>query len=77
ERECFYKEFEEYIDGFSQRLYVLPGLSGLAQINDRYIFTPEQKIPFDIEYIDNRSFWLDIKIIFMTPKMIFVSKGEK
>ncbi len=77
ERECFYEEFESYIEGFSQRLCVKPGLSGLAQINGGYDLTPEQKILFDLEYIEKRTFWFDIKIIFMTFKVLFSRKGAR
>lgn len=77
EREYFYKKFETYIEGFSQRLCVKPGLSGLAQINGGYDLSPEQKILFDLEYIEKRTFWLDIKIIFMTLKVVFSLKGAR
>ena len=77
ERDCFYAEFESYIEGFSQRLCVKPGLSGLAQISGGYDLTPEQKILFDLEYIEKRSFWFDIKIIFMTFIVVFSLKGAR
>lgn len=77
ERDCFYTEFESYIEGFSQRLCVKPGLSGLAQISGGYDLTPEQKILFDLEYIEKRSFWFDIKIIFMTFGVVFSLKGAR
>lgn len=77
ERDCFYTEFESYIEGFSQRLCVKPGLSGLAQISGGYDLTPEQKILFDLEYIEKRSFWFDIKIIFMTFIVVFSLKGAR
>lgn len=77
ERDCFYVEFESYIEGFSQRLCVKPGLSGLAQISGGYDLTPEQKILFDLEYIEKRSFWFDIKIIFMTFIVVFSLKGAR
>lgn len=77
ERDCFYKEFESYIEGFSQRLCVKPGLSGLAQISTGYDLSPEEKILFDLEYIEKRSFWYDIKIIFMTVIVVFSLKGAR
>lgn len=77
ERDCFYTEFESYIEGFSQRLCVKPGLSGLAQISGGYDLTPEQKILFDLEYIEKRNFWFDIKIIFMTFIVVFSLKGAR
>ena len=77
EREVFYNEFEKYVHGFSQRLLVKPGLTGLAQVNGGYNLKPEEKILFDIEYIEKRSIWLDIKILFKTVGVIFSHKGAK
>lgn len=77
ERPIFYDEFDSYIDGFRQRLMIVPGLSGLAQINGGYDLAPEQKIAYDLEYIETRSFWLDIKIIFKTIAIVFSHKGAR
>ena len=66
ERQVFYEEFETYIHGFSERLKVKPGLTGLAQINGGYFLRPEEKILYDVEYIKTQSVWLDIKILFKT-----------
>lgn len=77
ERPCFYAEFETYIHGFSNRLDVTPGLTGLAQVNGGYELAPEQKIIYDMEYIRTRSFWLDIKLIFKTVKLVFTHEGAR
>ena len=77
ERECFYEEFEKYIHGFRNRLDVKPGLTGLAQINGGYDLKPEEKIIFDMEYIKNRSFFGDIKLIFKTVKLVFTHEGAR
>ena len=77
ERACFYKRFEEYISGFSNRLAVKPGLTGLAQVSGGYDLPPEEKIVFDMEYIEKMSFWLDLKCIFMTFPVIFFQKGAR
>lgn len=45
---------------------LLPGLTGWAQINGRDELPIPQKVALDVEYLQNRSFWLDIKIIFFT-----------
>lgn len=45
---------------------LLPGLTGWAQINGRDELPIAQKVAFDIEYLQQKSTWLDIKIIFMT-----------
>jgi exopolysaccharide biosynthesis polyprenyl glycosylphosphotransferase len=77
EREVFYNEFEKYIHGFSQRLKVKPGLTGLAQVNGGYYLKPEEKIVYDVEYIKTRSIGLDIKIMFATVKVVFNREGAK
>lgn len=77
ERECFYKEFETYVHGFSERLKVKPGLTGLAQISGGYDLKPEEKIMYDIEYIRSRSLGLDLKIILKTVRVVFLHDGAK
>ena len=77
ERECFYNEFEKYVHGFSERLKVKPGLTGLAQINGGYHLRPEEKIVYDVDYIKRRSLSLDIQIIFKTFKVVFTHEGAK
>lgn len=57
ERAYFYGEFEKYIPGFSNRLMVVPGLTGHAQVNGGYSLKPEEKIIYDMEYIEKRSIW--------------------
>ena len=50
----------------ARRHEVLPGITGLAQINGRNAIDWEQKFKLDVEYIDNWSLWLDLKILFLT-----------
>lgn len=76
EREVFYDCFETYIHGFSQRLMVKPGITGLAQVNGGYLLKPEEKIVYDIEYIKNRSLWNDIKILFATVSVVIHGDGS-
>ena len=63
ERECYYDAFETYIHGFHERLKVKPGLTGLAQVSGGSLMRPEEKIVYDIEYIKNRSIWLDFRVL--------------
>ena len=56
ELEVFYRKFEETIPNFRDRLAVKPGLAGWAQVNGGYDITPEEKLRYDLEYIDNLSF---------------------
>lgn len=77
ERECFYNEFEKYIHGFKYRLLVTPGLTGHAQVNGGYELKPEEKIVYDMEYIEKRSLAMDLKILFRTVAVVFGRKGAK
>lgn len=77
ERACFYDEFETYIHGFRNRLAVRPGLTGWAQINGGYDLIPEEKIVFDMEYIEKRSVMMDLRCIFRTVKLVFTHEGAR
>ncbi|MCJ8319669.1 MAG: sugar transferase [Colwellia sp.] len=56
----------------SRRHDVKPGITGWAQVNGRNAISWEEKFAFDVWYVDNHSFWLDIKILFLTIKKVFV-----
>ena len=76
-RPLFPEDNEHYDSIFIRRLNVLPGITGLLQINDRNTDDFLVWHKFDVEYIDNWSILLDLKIIFKTPFSIFKrnSKG--
>ena len=57
-----------------RRLNVLPGITGLLQINDRNASEFETWYKYDIEYIENWSLYLDLKIMFKTPFARFSRK---
>ncbi|MDC3103609.1 sugar transferase [Acidimicrobiaceae bacterium] len=59
---------------YMRRLNVLPGITGLLQINERNTSEFETWYKYDIEYIENWSLYLDLKIILKTPKAIFSKK---
>ena len=77
ERACFYDAFEEYVHGFSQRLLVKPGVTGLSQVNGGYLLRPEEKIIHDIQYIKSRSLWMDISVLFKTVYVVLFHKDAK
>lgn len=52
-----------------------PGVTGWAQINGRNSLSWSDKFKLDVWYVDNRSFWLDVKILFLTVKKVFVKEG--
>ncbi len=77
ERACYYEEFEKTIPGFKNRLAVKQGLTGWAQVNGGYDFTPAQKLEYDMQYIQSQSIWLDIKCILKTVAVVFSHKGAR
>jgi len=75
ERPIFTYQFNKEIPGFINRLKVKPGLTGWAQVNGGYDLTPAEKLEYDLYYIENRSIWLDIKIILKTVKIVLTGDG--
>src|SRR5690606_10331165 len=69
ERPIFMEQFNKEIPGFVDRLKVRPGITGWAQVNGGYDITPKEKLELDRYYINNISFWLDLKIILKTIKV--------
>lgn len=57
------------------RHLVKPGITGLAQVNGRNLTTWEKRLDFDIEYVNNVSFWLDMKILLKTVVNVLRSEG--
>ena len=72
-----YERQAELWDEFQRRrLEVRPGVTGYAQAYGRGQLTIEEKIEMDVHYVDNRSFWFDLRIILRTVGNIFRSRGE-
>ncbi len=59
----------------NKRHNVKPGLTGWAQVNGRNAINWQQKFKLDVWYVDNRSFWLDVKILLLTIKKVFIREG--
>ena len=64
-----------YSEEQARRHNVRPGITGWAQVNGRNAISWEQKFKLDVWYVDNQSFWLDIKILLLTVKKVFVREG--
>ena len=77
ERPMFTAQFNEEIPGFIDRLQVKPGITGWAQVNGGYDITPREKLELDRYYINNMSFWLDLKIILKTIKVCITGDGAR
>jgi O-antigen biosynthesis protein WbqP len=54
---------------------LVPGLTGWAQINGRDELPIPQKVRLDAFYLENRSFWLDLKIMLLTARKVIRSEG--
>ncbi|MCY7901052.1 sugar transferase [Bacillus inaquosorum] len=64
-----------YTEKQARRHEVKPGITGWAQINGRNAISWEKKFEFDVWYVDNRSFFLDLKILCLTVRKVLVSEG--
>lgn len=64
-----------YNDRQKKRHDVLPGVTGWAQVNGRNAISWEQKFELDIWYVENMSFWLDIKILWLTLLKVIKRSG--
>jgi lipopolysaccharide/colanic/teichoic acid biosynthesis glycosyltransferase len=77
ERPMFTTQFNEEIDGFINRLLVKPGLTGWAQVNGGYEITPGEKLKWDIDYIQSKNVFIDIRIIVKTISVVLTGKGAR
>lgn len=77
ERPQIAAEYREYMPEFDYRLKVKGGLTGFAQIYGKYNTTPYDKLKLDLMYIENYSFRLDIKLILMTIKVVFMKESTE
>lgn len=64
-----------YNEEQKRRHVVKPGITGWAQVNGRNAISWEDKFQFDVWYVENQSFGLDLKILFLTVKKVFKSEG--
>ena len=69
-------KYSKRFNSFQNRRHeVLPGITGLAQIKGRNQISWEEKFIYDVQYIDEHNFLLDIKILFKTMTLVLFSKG--
>lgn len=64
-----------YNEEQARRHEVRPGITGWAQVNGRNAISWEERFKLDVWYVDNRSLWLDIKILFLTVIKVFKREG--
>ena len=59
----------------ARRHEIRPGITGWAQVNGRNAISWEEKFNLDVWYVDNQSIWLDIKILWLTLRKVFIREG--
>lgn len=74
-RPLMMKYLSRYSPGQARRHEVKPGITGWAQINGRNAISWEDKFKLDVWYVDNGTFWLDMKIILKSIWMVIARKG--
>ncbi len=77
ERKIIAEQYLEEIPEFYMRLKVKAGLTGYAQVYGKYNTTPYDKVKLDVTYITKYSFWLDIKILLLTFKILFQKENTE
>jgi len=71
------KKFRVEIPGFDRRHAVTPGLTGIAQIYGHSELHRRQKLRYDLLYIKKQSFWLDMRLVFISFLVTFTGKWEE
>lgn len=71
ERPSIIADYMKEMPEFALRMKVKAGLAGYAQVYGKYNTTPYDKLKLDLTYIENYSFWLDIKLMMLTLKILF------
>lgn len=64
-----------YTAAQNRRHEVRPGVTGWAQVNGRNSLSWDEKFKLDVWYVDNRSLWLDVKILFLTVRKVLIKEG--
>ena len=71
------EEYRQIVPEFDFRLKMKAGLTGYAQVYGKYNTTPLDKLKLDLEYIQRYSFWLDLKLILLTVKILFQKENTE
>jgi lipopolysaccharide/colanic/teichoic acid biosynthesis glycosyltransferase len=74
-RPLYISQIANISDYHKKRLLVKPGLTGLSQVYGRSELTEKINLDLEVEYVEKQSFWLDIKIIFLTLGTVFGKRG--
>ncbi|UCH12942.1 MAG: sugar transferase [Candidatus Omnitrophota bacterium] len=74
-RPALVHQVDQYTEEEKKRLVMRPGLTGWAQVNGRNLISWKERIKLDVWYINNWSLWFDLKVLFMTPKVVLSKEG--
>jgi len=74
-RPLLMKYLDRYSEYQAKRHNVKPGITGWAQVNGRNGISWEEKFKFDIEYVEKQSFWMDVKILYITCVNVIMRKN--
>ena len=74
-RPLLMRYLDRYTPEQTRRHQVRPGVTGWAQVNGRNAITWDEKFKYDVWYVDNRGFWLDLKILLLTVWQVVARKG--
>ena len=77
ERPEFIAKFKETMPEFAYRMKVKAGITGYAQLYGKYNTRPYDKLKFDLNYIEQYSIWLDIKLMILTLKILFTRESTE
>ena len=77
ERPVFIEQFLKEVPGYGLRFLVKPGMTGMAQIYGTYETTPENKLRYDLSYIRSQSLRADLRLLFLTFKLMLGRKGAR
>jgi lipopolysaccharide/colanic/teichoic acid biosynthesis glycosyltransferase len=74
-RPTIQEQVDRYTERQRLRLAVKPGITGWAQVNGRTSLPWPERIELDVWYVEHRSFWLDVKILAKTARMLLTGHG--
>jgi lipopolysaccharide/colanic/teichoic acid biosynthesis glycosyltransferase len=74
-RPTIQKQVDRYTERQRRRLEVRPGITGWAQVNGRLSLSWPERIELDVEYVDHRSLWLDLRILARTARLLATGHG--
>ena len=69
-------ELDLHSQAHLRRLDAKPGITGMAQVEGRSDISMEARVRYDLEYVDERSIWFDIKVLARTVAAVFTTRGD-